>query len=285
MGIHFPSDAGQVSLTVNVIGTHGTVTPMSGMFNKYTVVVLTAAADPGYRVRWTGTDDDTSAALVNTVMMNSDKTVTAIIEQPRVLRVPSDFPRIQLAIDASEDGDTIVINEGTYRAENLVIAGKAITLTGTNPDDPCSVAVTILDGTGYTGRGLSISSSCGPDTVINGLTTISHYSWDRVPQLPPPYPGNDGYFGADIWGGGIYVASGASPTIVNCRIVDCNVTAGDASSGVAGATAAVHTAAGYTAMFTAGRRLPAVRFCVASRSVPTPVMPVRAGTRSLAPTG
>ena len=69
MGLHYPTAGGRLNLTVQVVGgeEHGTVAPMVGEFNKYTVVTLTVTADPGYRVRWSGTDDDTSAALVNMV--------------------------------------------------------------------------------------------------------------------------------------------------------------------------------------------------------------------------
>jgi len=240
MGIHYPRANGQVKqfkLTLNVIGReHGDVTTPDGqtMFNKYTVVVLTATVDPGYRLRWIGTDDDTSPDTVNMVMMHSDRVVTAIIEQPTMLYVPSEeYPRIQVAVDAAQDGDTIVINEGVYRGEHLIIAGKAITLTGTNPNDPCTVAATVLDGTDYWGRGLTISGGCGPDTVISGLT-IANYTRGLPNRLTPTGAGSDGYFGYDIWGGGVYIASGASPTMVNCRIVGCSVSAGNASNGITG---------------------------------------------------
>lgn len=52
---------------------------------------------------------------------------------------------IQDAIDAASDGDTIVVQEGTY-LENVNFRGKNIVLTGTNPDDPSVVAATVIDG-------------------------------------------------------------------------------------------------------------------------------------------
>jgi len=39
--------------------------------------------------------------------------------------VPGDFPTIQAAIDASSDGDTVLVSEGTYM-ENIRYRGKAI---------------------------------------------------------------------------------------------------------------------------------------------------------------
>lgn len=53
-------------------------------------------------------------------------------------RVPSDFPTIQAAVDAAQEGDTILIAPGVYR-EHLVIS-KGVTLQGAGP------AETILEG-------------------------------------------------------------------------------------------------------------------------------------------
>nr|BAL53747.1 hypothetical protein HGMM_F08F07C06 [uncultured Acetothermia bacterium]BAL59445.1 hypothetical protein HGMM_OP4C081 [Candidatus Acetothermum autotrophicum] len=52
-------------------------------------------------------------------------------------RVPSDFPTIQAAIDAAQEGSTILIAPGIYR-EHLVIA-KSLTIRGAGPD-------TVLEG-------------------------------------------------------------------------------------------------------------------------------------------
>ncbi len=57
------------------------------------------------------------------------------------IQVPSQFPTIQAAIDASQDGDVVIVQPGTY-AENINFNGKAITLTSTNPLDPTIVANT-----------------------------------------------------------------------------------------------------------------------------------------------
>ncbi len=56
---------------------------------------------------------------------------------PREWRVPEDFPTIQAAIDAAQEGDTILIAPGVYR-EHLVIP-KSLTLQGAGPD-------TVLEG-------------------------------------------------------------------------------------------------------------------------------------------
>ena len=58
----------------------------------------------------------------------------------RELRVPAQYPTVQAAIEAAQEGDTILIAPGTYR-ENLTVA-KSITLVGTDRD------TVILDGGG-----------------------------------------------------------------------------------------------------------------------------------------
>lgn len=68
-------------------------------------------------------------------------------------QVPADFETIQTAINAATNGDTIVVAPGTY-AENLSFQGQDITLTSQDPNDPNTVAATILTAiaTRNTGR-------------------------------------------------------------------------------------------------------------------------------------
>ena len=45
------------------------------------------------------------------------------------IRVPQDFSTIQAAIDASKDGDSILVAAGTFK-ENISFNGKSISLIG-----------------------------------------------------------------------------------------------------------------------------------------------------------
>lgn len=58
---------------------------------------------------------------------------------------PADFNNIQAAINDASDGDTIIVEKGIY-FENINFRGKNIILTSTDPNDPCVVAATIIDG-------------------------------------------------------------------------------------------------------------------------------------------
>jgi len=107
------------------------------------------------------------------------------------IHVPADHATIQGAIDASTDGDTILIAAGTYAELEVDTKGKAITLSGaTNADG--SPAVTI-DGA-HLGVVLLCESGEGSDTVFENLVIKN---------------------GDNPHGGGMSI-SASSPTLINC---------------------------------------------------------------------
>jgi len=60
---------------------------------------------------------------------------------------PADFITIQAAIDAAVDGDTVVVQPGTYTGagnRDISFKGKAITVWGVDPNDSAVVATTIV---------------------------------------------------------------------------------------------------------------------------------------------
>ena len=71
--------------------------------------------------------------------------VLAVAALADVRSVPSVYTSIQSAIDAAENGDTVIVEPNTYY-ENIDFLGKAISLTSTDPCDDQVVAATIIDG-------------------------------------------------------------------------------------------------------------------------------------------
>jgi len=162
----------------------------------------------------------------------------------------ADFDNIQDAINASIDGDTILVTQWHYY-ENIDFRGKAIILTSVEPNDPNVVENTIIDANGD-GIVVSFHLDEGPNSVITGFTitgghaeygagiccwgesspTISHcfikanYA-DDIPGSKGAgiyYVGSSSISGctisdnsADESGGGIY-CEGASVTIFDCNI-------------------------------------------------------------------
>jgi parallel beta-helix repeat protein len=80
---------------------------------------------------------------------------------------PANFARIQDAIDASWDGDTIVVKPGTYN-ESISFNGRAITLTSEDPDDPSIVQSTVIKSN--SDYSVTFKWNEGSDSVLTGFT-------------------------------------------------------------------------------------------------------------------
>ena len=104
---------------------------------------------------------------------------------------PADFNSIQEAINSSQDGDSIVVEPGTYY-ENVVFNNKAVTLTSTEPDNSSIVGSTII--TAISGYSVSFDVNEVSDSVLRGFT---------------------------VTGRGVYCYSGTTPTISKNIIRDC----------------------------------------------------------------
>ncbi|MEK7996747.1 MAG: hypothetical protein AAB403_23330, partial [Planctomycetota bacterium] len=247
MGFHYSVAQGKYQLTVRVIGgQHGTVKPLGGAFDRFSVVRLQATADPGYQVRWIGTDDDASNALSNRVTMDSNKTVTVEFTKyaGKTVTVPGNFPTIQEAVNNANDGDTIVVDPGRYFGGSngiSVLVNKPVTITSRNPDDPNSVAATIIDGYVGTNTLTNIGVAFGPNadsrTVLNGITIencggelADGDDGDRDDGHP------DGFDGTPGQGAAILIDKGAAPIIKNCILRNNLVRGGDGGDGVGAAS-------------------------------------------------
>ncbi len=220
-------EATMYELTVTVVSGHGTVEPNSGSYSAGTVVTLTGTPEQDYLLRhWTGTDDDTSCGLTNTVTMNSDKTVTVEFGLPHLFLVSAQYNTIQEAIDAAACGDKVILSPGVHYG-NINFNGKNITITSQNPDDPNVIALTIIHGTGA-GSVVTFSGTENQSCMLDGLTITD---------------GNTMGDGGGICGNGTDAtisncfitnnyANGVGGGLSNCsgRIVGCTITGNTAGS-------------------------------------------------------
>ena len=115
-----------------------------------------------------------------------------------VLNVPADFSTIQVAIDAAEPGDSVLVAPGTYY-EN------SITVTGSAPFDSMVVAQTVVDGE-HAGTVFAFVNGEGPDARLAGLTIQNGQG------APWPY---------EQTAGGITCRSHTAPRISDCVIRNC----------------------------------------------------------------
>ncbi|MBA7687066.1 hypothetical protein ES703_95526 [subsurface metagenome] len=93
--------------------------------------------------------------------------------QGQVLYVPSEYSKIQLAINDANDWDTVIVSQDRYQ-ENINFLGKAITVQSTDPNDPDVVAGTIIDGNAPTdsnfGSVVIFNSGEDANSVLSGFT-------------------------------------------------------------------------------------------------------------------
>jgi len=267
IGYHYRdvTTVAQYQLSASVVedeygNTHGSISPTSGTYYAGTVVTLTATPDTGWRVKaWSGTDDDSSTAKTNSVVMDSDRTVTVEFEQPRTLIVAVGggedyYSTIQDAVSDAEDGDTVVVHPGTYYGGYLgvmIYVDKSIEIRSKHPDDPCCVIATIIDGyngyqfsEGYNNTGIRFGPHTDANTILNGFTIQNcgggygiAVDGDREEDHP------DGYDGGCGEGPAITIYPGGGPVIKNCVIRDNLVFAGDGGAGV-GATETLNAGRG-----------------------------------------
>jgi len=89
--------------------------------------------------------------------------ITVTVRVPITIRVPSDQPTIQSAINVAAIGDTVLVAPGTY-VENINFGGKAITVRSES-----GAQDTIIDG-GNANPVVTFTSRVGRDSALNGFT-------------------------------------------------------------------------------------------------------------------
>ena len=160
----------------------------------YTINVDFGAYDITY------TKDGYFYEVVNDKLINSNMTLddVTLIEHPTLINVPALFSTIQEAINQSSNGDTILVQPGTYveninfNGKNVIIASKYLTTLDTS-----YISQTIIDGN-QNGSVVKFENGENSTAELIGFTVTNG-------ECAYPLPG---------FGGGIYYNS-SSPTLSN----------------------------------------------------------------------
>ncbi len=175
----------------------------------------------------------TFARLCRLLVFFSFAALAASAQQ--TLRVPQDFPTIQLALNAAQTGDTVSVGPGTW-FENLALTSKEITLVSV-----AGPATTTLDG-GHLGPVLQITHTPGMATVVSGFT-IQNGS----PSATSPSPTTAGILianaGAQITNSTFQKNAGTNLGVLNGSVTLTSSSLSTAST--AGGSCALSPSAGY----------------------------------------
>jgi parallel beta-helix repeat protein len=147
---------------------------------------------------------------------------------------PADFSNIQAAINASIDGDIIVVNPGTYTGpgnRDIDFFGKVITVRSIDPNDPNIVSTTIIDCKGSESelhRGFYFHNGEDTNSVLSGLTVINGVAlsggamkFEDASPLVTNCVLMDNYAFGDYeeeHSGGAFICTNSSPVISGCII-------------------------------------------------------------------
>lgn len=118
------------------------------------------------------------------------------ISQADLLQVPGSFPTIQAALDASADGDQVLVAPGTY-VENISFPPRAVHLVSESGPE-----VTVIDGDQQSAV-VSFQAGCTLGSIVEGFTLTN---------------------GLNAYGGGVNCALGADATIRGNHIVHNHAT-------------------------------------------------------------
>jgi len=168
------------------------------------------------------------------IALEAEMRVEIDSNEPVILRVPTDYPTIQAAIDAAAVDDTVVVEEGRYTGpgnRDIRFDGKGITVRGVDPYDPSVVAGTIIDCNGTRSDrhcGFIFDSNEDANSILAGVTITNGYGYlfgtilcsGSSPQIVNcTLSGNQSYRGR--WN--VICENGSEARIINCTIVENTV--------------------------------------------------------------
>ncbi|MDP8239314.1 MAG: choice-of-anchor D domain-containing protein [Candidatus Hatepunaea meridiana] len=217
---------GAADLTVSEVTIRGSETFVPTFENA---IVIQPEGQASLPVTFTPDDIGDFEAFMTLISDDPDERVTTIeltgigIPGRHLFNVPDDYGTIQAAINAVENGDTVLVHSGTY-SERINFIGKEIVVASLllTTGDQAYIESTIIDGNAG-GSVVTLRDGIGVDAVLMGFTIRNGnsnygggiYINDAAPTLDHLLiQGNN----ARRWGGAIYSTHDSDPTLINVTI-------------------------------------------------------------------
>ena len=140
-----------------------------------------------------------------------------------IINIPQDYSTIQQGIDASVNGDTVLVQPGIYR-ENLDFRGNNLTLGSLylTTSDTSNIPVTIIDGDS-SGSVITFQSDEDSTAEVTGFTIRNGYNRNgggiNCQNSNPTIHRNILRDNSATFGGGIYCGAHSHPLICNNNIL------------------------------------------------------------------
>jgi hypothetical protein len=150
------------------------ITPFVRNYDLGTLASLSVpAVSQRFFVRWVldGVPQPLGQVTIQVEMNQAHEAIAKFVPGGTLLVRPDvggDFTTIQAAIDASTDGDIIVVRPATY-TERINFLGKAIVVQSMDPGDAAVVAATIVDGQAG-GHVVTFNHGEGTESILRGVT-------------------------------------------------------------------------------------------------------------------
>ncbi len=152
-----------------------------------------------------------------------------------IINVPGDQPTIQAAINASLNGDTILVQPGTYN-EHIDFNGKAITVGSLflTTNDESYISQTTINASS-SGRCATFDGGETNSTVFIGFTLSNGSSYygagiycysGSSPTISNMVINNNHGYAGDSYGGGLAIMSNSNPVCSNLTITNCSANEG-----------------------------------------------------------
>ncbi len=144
------------------------------------------------------------------------------------IKIPADQSTIQAGIDASSNGDTVLVSDGIYSGPgniNLSFGGRSIVVTSKAGPDNCIINCQSA------GQGFYFHNNETEDAVLSGFSIVYGASGAggaiHIADASPKIEHCILSLNHGDYGGGIFI-SGGSPQIINCVLVENSAQSGGA---------------------------------------------------------